>query len=89
MTPTDFEGSNAKFGPPSDLEETQCGTIPAFVSKVQRGSCEGAALVVTAWKPTPDELRQLNDGNPVFLSCLGGLPPHFLTTNLAEACNPA
>jgi hypothetical protein len=89
MIPTDFEGTNAKFGAPPDMAESQVATIPVFVSTVNRGSCEGARLVVAAWKPTPDELRQLNDGNPVFLSCLGGLPPHFLTTNLAEACNPA
>lgn len=89
MTPVEFEGCNAHFGPPSDLEESQCATIHAFQTVVSCGSCEGAALVVTAWKPTPDELAQLNAGNPVFLSVLGGLPPHFLTTNLAEACNPA
>ncbi len=89
MIATDFEGTNAKLGPPEDLAESQCATIPAFVTKVLRGSMEGSTLVVVAWKPTPDELAQLNAGNPVFLSCLGGLIPHFLTTNLAEACNPA
>lgn len=89
MTSVDFEGSNAVFTPPSDLAESQCAKIAAFSTQVQRGSCEGAHLIVVAWRPSPAELQQLIAGNPVFLSCLGGLPPHFLTTNLAEACNPA
>lgn len=89
MTPVDFEGTNARFAPPNDLEESQCATIRAFVTTVSRGSCEGARLVVTAWKPTPDELAQLNAGNPVFLSCLGGPPPHVLTTSFEAATNIA
>lgn len=89
MSPIKFEGANATFGPPEGYEAGQVAPIYGFATQVQRGSCEGAPLVVTAWQPSPAELAQLNAGNPVFLSVLGGLPPHFLTTNLAEACNPA
>ena len=89
MTPVKFPESNAHFGPPPDLEESQCKTIHAHIGQVERGSCEGATLVVTAWKPDERELAALNAGQPVFLSCLGGLPPHFITTNFAEATNPA
>lgn len=89
MNPVNFPESNARFGPPSDLTEEQCKTIFAFMSEVTGGSVDGANMVVTAWKPTPEELEELNAGNPVFLSCLGGLPPHYLTTNFQNATNPA
>lgn len=67
----------------------QIANIPAFVGEVARGSMEGSIVVVTAWKPSESELHALNAGQPVFLSCIGGLQPHFLTTNFNDATNPA
>lgn len=72
MIPVQFPEANTKFGPPSDLEESQCQTIAAHVSQ-----------------PTEDEIRQIVLGAPIFLTCLGGLPPHFITTNFQQATNPA
>jgi hypothetical protein len=89
MTPVEFPEANTKFGPPSDLEESQCQTISAYVSQVKSGSCNGAVQVVVAWKPTEDEIRQIVLGAPIFPTCLGGLPPHFLTTNFSQATTPA
>ena len=88
MTPTDFPNSNARYGPPSDLEESQCQTIRAWQGIVPKGSCEGATLVVSAWQPSAAELARLNEGGPVFFSCLGTLPPHFLSTTFDDAPNP-
>ena len=89
MIPTDFPEANAKFGPPSDMAESQVKTIPAYVGQVSSGSVDGATLVVAAWKPTAEELKDLEAGKPVFISMLGGLAPHFLTTDFALATNPA
>lgn len=89
MQAVPFAQANANFGPPPDLEESQCRTIPAFLGTVQRGSCEGAKLVVVAHMPTPEELARLNAGQPIFLTMLGGLSPHMLTTSFEEATNPA
>lgn len=90
MTPTNFPESNARYGPPADLEENQCHTFYAWHGVVGSGSsCEGAKLVVTAWQPSPEELAEINAGKPIFLSCLGGLPPHFLTTDFKTATEPA
>lgn len=89
MTPVHFTEVNTRFGPPPELEESQCMTIPAFVGSVTGGSCDGSSMVVVAWKPTEEELAELNAGNPIFVSMLGGLPPHFLTTSFALAKNPA
>ena len=89
MMPINFPESNKVFGPPEDLTESQVSRIPAYVGENRTGSCDGLPCVVVAWKPEPRELAALNEGSPVFLTILGGLPPHFLTTNFAEATNPA
>ena len=89
MNPTNFKESNCRFGPPPDLAESQCMTIPAYKGKVARGSLDGSDIVIVAWKPSPEELAQLAAGQPIFLSMLGGLAPHFLTTDFNAANNPA
>ncbi len=89
MTPTHFEQANRQYGPPPSLTEGQCRTISAHVCEAANGSVDGAFMVVTAWKPNERELAALNAGQPVFLTCLGGLPPHFITTSFQEATNPA
>ena len=85
MTPIKFPQANVAFGPPPDLKESQCRTIHGFIGEVSQGSVEGSALVVTAWQPTPEELAELNAGGAVFLSFLGGLPPHLATTSFQAA----
>jgi hypothetical protein len=89
MNPITFPEANAKFGPPSDLKESQCMTIPAFQGIVQGGSVDGCLLVVVAWKPSPEEVRQIAAGAPIFISMIGGLAPHFLTTHFQNAIKPS
>lgn len=89
MIPTEFPESNIKFKPPPDLEESQCGVIPGFTGEVVGGSCDGCPLTVVAWRPTAEELEAINNGAPIFLSIIGGLPPHFLTTDFNLATHPA
>lgn len=89
MNIADFPESNIVFGPPPDLDATQCAPIPAFRGIIQNGSVDGAPVVVTAWKPTPIELERLNQGHPVFVSFLGhGIPGHMLTTEFESAIRP-
>lgn len=68
------------FNPPPDMDESQCMPIPAFQGQVLDGNLDGATVVIVAWQPTPQELADLIAGNPVFLMCFGGLPPHSLIT---------
>lgn len=89
MTCVGFPEANTVFRAPSDLEESQCSAAPAYKGAVARGSVEGATIVVTAWQPSPAELEQLRNGGLVYLSVLGGLPPHFITTEFNQAINPA
>lgn len=89
MIASNFPQANILFGPPEGMHENQVASVPAYQGKIDRGSCDGLSLVVTAWRPTVQELVDLNAGAPVFLSFVGGLPPHFATTRFEQAINPA
>lgn len=80
MIPANFPQANTVFGPPSDLDPSQCQSIPAFLGTIGAGNLDGAKTVIVAWKPLPEELAQLNAGGLVYLGCIGGLPPHYLCT---------
>ena len=85
MIPIKFPEANTTFGAPSDMDESQVMTIPGFAGQVTGGSCDGMPVVVVAWRPTPEELRDIVDGKPIFLSVFGGLPPHYMATSFEQA----
>jgi len=89
MTPINFPEANTQYGPPKDMTESQVATIPAFAGEVRSGSCDGVHIVVVAWTPTAEELRDIMDGKPIFISMFGGLAPHYLTTSFEQAINVA
>ena len=89
MNPTNFPEANTRFGAPPDLSESQCLTIKAYVGVITGGSLDGCQVVVTAWLPTPAELEALNRGNPLFLSFIGSLPPHYPCVTFHGATHPA
>lgn len=60
----DFEGSTHHYGPPPGLDE-MIGWLHIF----RNGQC-----VVSAWKPTAEELAKLNAGESLFVSVMSG--PH-------------
>ena len=70
------------------MGEQQAATISAYVGEIKGGTCDGASIVVVAWMPTMDELSEIIQGNPIYLSGIGGLPPHFLTTDFQQAIRP-
>ena len=89
MSPVEFKEVNAKYKAPEGLAESQVMTIPAFRGDIVGGSMDGEAMVVVAWKPDGLEISRLLAGEPVYLSVIGGLPPHFLSTSFQEATHPA
>jgi hypothetical protein len=89
MTPTTFPEKNIVFKRPPDMEESQCLDIPAWTGTAQSGSLDGDQVVVVAWSPSPEEIELIRKGKPIYLSCVGGLPPHFLSMSFQEATNPA
>jgi hypothetical protein len=66
MIPVNFPEANSRFGPPAGLAESQVCTIYAYQGIVERGSVEGVVVVVTAWKPTPEEIDRILSGEPIF-----------------------
>lgn len=89
MTPVAFPEANAKFGAPPDLEESQCMTIKAYAGRIHGGSLDGENVVVTAWMPSPEEREMIAQGRPIFLSFIGGLPPHYPSLDFNTATHPA
>jgi len=89
MTPTIFPEANTKFRAPADLAESQCQTIPGYVGSIRGGSLDGSAVVVVAWMPDEKDLEDLKNGKPIYLSCIGGLPPHLIGMDFNAVTNPA
>lgn len=90
MRAVEFPQANANFRPPEGYAESQVRTVPAYQSTVARGSCEGVPIVVVAWKLEVADIEKLTqNGAIIYLSCLGGLQPHFMTCTFEEATNPA
>lgn len=85
MEPTIFPEANRRHGPPEGMDESQVRTIPSFVGAVHGGPLDGSVVSVVAWKPSPEELAELQAGAFVYLSVLGGLPPHCMETSFKEA----
>lgn len=85
MNPILFPECNTKFGPPEGYSEDHCKTIPAYVGMINEGCWEGSNLVVVAWKPTPEELADLNQDGVIYVAVIGGLMPHALSTTYREA----
>lgn len=89
MTPIYFPEANFVFNPPPDLDESQCMKVHAHVCEVKQGSVDGVNIVVVAWQPDANDIAKIIAGQPIYLSVVGGLPPHFLTTNFYAATHPA
>lgn len=70
------------------MAESQVRVVPAFMGVVDRGSLEGITIVVTAWQPSAGDLEKLNQGGKVYLTFIGGLPPHMASTDFETAIHP-
>lgn len=88
MIPADFPESNMTFKRPPDMEESQCLDVRGYVAPIKGGSLDGARVIVTAWQPDEEERKAIAEGKPIFMSSIGVLPPHFLTTEFAAAIAP-
>ena len=87
MRPEKFEQANCQFGPPEDLDDSQCKTIYAFKGQVNCGHLDGSEIIIVAWKPSTEEIEQIQAGAMVFLTCIGGLPPHRISTSFQDAAS--
>jgi len=70
VNPVRFEQANTVMRAPAGMEN--CCDVHAAVVQWS----DGSHSVLTAWRPTPEELVRLNLGEPVFLMVSGqGMPP--------------
>ena len=89
MIPADFSESNCRFVAPPGLDESQVCPLNAYSGHAEGGSCDGVAIIVAAWKPTEEERKMIAEGNPIFVTMMGRVPPHFLSTSFYRATHPA
>lgn len=77
MKPVDFPEKNFTFGPPQGVSERDCGNLPCY-----KGIEEGSnwPVIISAWKPTPEELEEIKRTGTVWLRIYGsGMPPVALS----------
>lgn len=89
MIPANFRETNALFGPPDGMEESQVQKIPAYVGETKQGSLDGSQVVVVCWQMSDRERQLITEGGPVYISFLGGMPPHYPSTSFEEASHPS
>ena len=73
----DYDSQVRTFTAP---EEIAVGIEPAIgiVTQPREPADLNMACVRVAWKPDEIDLANLARGGTIWLSCWGGLPPHFL-----------
>jgi len=64
-------------------------TIWTYQGNINGGSMDGSFVVVTAWQPNAEEIKLINEGKPIFLTFVGGLPPHYPSMDFISATHPA
>lgn len=85
MNPASFPEANTRHCAPKGMDESHVKTIPSFKATINGGCWDGNEVVVVAWQPTTLELAELVNGGRVYLTMMGGLCPHFMTTSFEEA----
>jgi hypothetical protein len=75
MTPQRFSEANIVMLAPAGM--TNCSDVHAC-----KTTSEGRPVVVTAWRPSPEELVKINLGEPVWLILWGqAMQPASVTAN--------
>ncbi len=69
LHPTDFDGSNAVFGPPEGKTENEVYSLCA--AKVNWGT---TPAVLTCWKPTMDQIKAIEETGRLWVSQMAQNP---------------
>lgn len=84
MNPVKIHGFTRELGKPADWDESKngpCDTLAVIDTKDHNNN----PCMVSAWKPTPEELEALNRGMPVLLWVYGaGHPPVAVGVAITE-----
>lgn len=84
MQPIRFEQATHSVGPPEGMTEAQVQSIPAYVSEIRGGGCDGAKRVVVCWKLDPAEIQYLARTGRLYINFMGYLPPHFVSLEFVK-----
>jgi hypothetical protein len=68
VDPVSFEESNTVLGPPNGVTEDDCGSLFAFRGKMDATQ---TPVVITCWKPTREELNEIERTGRVWLMVWG------------------
>lgn len=63
--------SNDVLRPPQGATAEECH--PLFITRARYE--DGTPVVISFWQPTPEQLRLLNEGKPVWLCAIGMTHP--------------
>lgn len=78
LIPTAFDEDNAALGKPADMSNEQCEALSVCITNTD----EGLPVVVSCWKPTAEELEEINRTGRVWLVVFGTtMPPVTLMGN--------
>lgn len=76
MNPTSFEESNTYYDKPESMSYEECQALSVFRGK----DVSGADIVISCWKPTKEELEEINRTGRVWCYHFGTLlQPHALS----------
>jgi hypothetical protein len=91
MMPLEIAGTNVTLMLPSDLlgNKTKARCVRARIVSIKNGPLDGLSVAVVAYKPSPLDVSRILAGEPIYISFLAGVAPHFLSTTLEEALNPS
>ena len=65
-----IHGATRVLGKPSDMTDEQCGSLA-----IRDMVVDGLPAMVSAWHPTPDEVKRMAAGEPVYLWVFGSAHP--------------
>lgn len=77
MLPIDFLGTNITFTKPAGWKDEDCSDLQAFLGIGE----DGNHFVLTAWKPSKEDIDAINRGEPIYMKTTGaGFIPTFMFT---------
>lgn len=76
MFPASFDESNHVLGKPEDMSHEDCACLAVFIGEQPNN----LPVVVSCWKPTAEELEEINRTGRVWLGIIGHtMPPAWLS----------
>ncbi len=80
MTPEHFKEANIKMRAPEGWTDSDCGALPVCHVTVDINGQKVNGFV-SCWRPNAQEMQDIAEGKPIFLTVLsGGMPPVNLQT---------